>query len=62
MAIWKDGVLVDSLQDGEKAGIILSVTPFYAEGGGQVGDTGLFISELVSHVESLVAHAKELQK
>ena len=62
MAIWKDGVLVDSLQDGEEAGIILSVTPFYAEGGGQVGDTGLFISELVSHVESLVAHAKELQK
>ena len=46
VAIWKDGVLVDSLQDGEEAGIILSVTPFYAEGGGQVGDTGLFISEL----------------
>ena len=46
VAIWKDGVLVDSLQDGEEAGIILSVTPFYAEGGGQVGDTGLFVSEL----------------
>lgn len=46
VAIWKDGVLVDSLQDGEEAGIILSNTPFYAEGGGQVGDTGLFISEL----------------
>ncbi|MCR5175873.1 MAG: alanine--tRNA ligase [Anaerovibrio sp.] len=46
VAIWKDGVLVDSLQDGEEAGIILSNTPFYAEGGGQVGDTGMFISEL----------------
>lgn len=45
VAIWKDGALVDSLSDGEEAGIILSVTPFYAEGGGQVGDSGLFISE-----------------
>lgn len=46
VAIWKDGVLADSLQDGEEAGIILSNTPFYAEGGGQSGDSGLFISEL----------------
>lgn len=46
VAIWKDGVLVDSLSDGEEAGIILAVTPFYAEGGGQVGDAGMFLSEL----------------
>ena len=45
VAIWKDGVLVDELQDGEEAGIILDKTPFYAEGGGQVGDEGLLISE-----------------
>ena len=45
VAIWKDGVLVDELQDGENAGIILDRTPFYAEGGGQVGDEGLLISE-----------------
>ncbi len=45
-AIWKDGKLVDALEDGEEAGIILDVTPFYAEGGGQVGDAGLLISEL----------------
>lgn len=44
-AIWKDGALVDELHDGDEAGIILDVTPFYAEGGGQVGDRGLFISE-----------------
>lgn len=44
-AIWKDGALVDELHDGDEAGIILDVTPFYAEGGGQVGDKGLFISE-----------------
>ncbi|MGP1367573.1 MAG: alanine--tRNA ligase [Schwartzia sp. (in: firmicutes)] len=46
VAIWKDGQLVDALNDGEEAGIITDVTPFYAEGGGQVGDTGLLLGEL----------------
>ena len=46
VAIWKDGKLVEELNDGEEAGVILDVTPFYAEGGGQVGDTGLFIGEM----------------
>ncbi|MBQ7479791.1 MAG: alanine--tRNA ligase, partial [Selenomonadaceae bacterium] len=45
VAIWKDGKLADVLEDGEEAGVILDVTPFYAEGGGQVGDCGRFISE-----------------
>ena len=45
VAIWKDGKLVDELSDGEEAGIILEMTPFYAEGGGQVGDEGQFTSE-----------------
>ena len=46
VAIWHDGELVDSLRDGENAGIILSTTPFHAEGGGQVGDEGILRSEL----------------
>ena len=46
VCIWKDGQMVDELSDGEEAGIILDVTPFYAEGGGQVGDVGVFTSEL----------------
>lgn len=46
VCIWKNGELTDSLQDGDEAGIILDVTSFYAEGGGQVGDCGKFTSEL----------------
>ncbi|MBQ7453831.1 MAG: alanine--tRNA ligase, partial [Selenomonadaceae bacterium] len=45
-ALWKDGKLVDELHDGDEAGIILECTPFYAEGGGQVGDEGYLIGEL----------------
>ncbi|SDN26044.1 alanine--tRNA ligase [Afipia sp. GAS231] len=44
-ALVKDGKDADSIATGESGAIVLNQTPFYAESGGQVGDTGLMIGE-----------------
>jgi alanyl-tRNA synthetase len=45
LALVRDGEEVDALSAGESGSVILNQTPFYAEAGGQVGDTGTMIGE-----------------
>ncbi len=43
LAIVQDGEQVDAASEGDSVQVVLNQTPFYAESGGQVGDTGTLI-------------------
>ncbi|HTJ99272.1 MAG TPA: alanine--tRNA ligase [Bordetella sp.] len=58
VALYADGTAVDRIQAGQDAVVVLDATPFYAESGGQVGDTGLL--EAVG-VRFAVADTQQIQ-
>ncbi len=68
--IIKNGEKSASAGEGDKVNIILQRTPFYAESGGQVGDTGKIISDnseievinTFSPVSGLVVHSAKIIK
>jgi len=70
IAIVKDGARVERAKAGETVEIVTNQTPFYAESGGQVGDTGSvsneaahgFVEDTRKYLGRLFAHHTRIEK
>ncbi len=70
IALVKDDKQVNELMSGDEGLIILNETPFYAESGGQVGDTGNFFNseanvkvlDTFAPIAGIVLHKSKIEK
>lgn len=69
-ALVVNGTLVNQMQSGDEGLVVLNRTPFYAEMGGQIGDTGSIathdlifaVSNCQSPYKGVIAHSGKLEK
>ena len=56
LAIIKDGARVENAGEGDQVQILVNQTPFYAESGGQVGDSGVIVTERGTRIRVTDTH------